>query len=127
MVFSIAPDAGLVPGRNVSNTANIYFDFNEPVITEPAVFGVEVGTSIATQEASMFRAYPNPVEDELFMQWPGGGAVRFELLDATGRRIRTGAGCCGTGSLNMKGIAPGAYLLRMIAGSTIRDLRVIHR
>ncbi|MEZ4738440.1 MAG: hypothetical protein R2818_03570 [Flavobacteriales bacterium] len=39
--FRIAPKDPLVPGEEIINTANIYFDFNPPAITEPSVLVAE--------------------------------------------------------------------------------------
>ena len=38
--FRIRPRLPLLPGEEISNIANIYFDFNPPVITEPSVLTV---------------------------------------------------------------------------------------
>ncbi len=38
--FRIEPNVPVLPGTTIENTANIFFDFNPPVITEPAVLTV---------------------------------------------------------------------------------------
>ena len=38
--FRIRPHEGLAVGQQITNIANIYFDFNPPVITEPSVLNV---------------------------------------------------------------------------------------
>jgi hypothetical protein len=38
--FRIKPSEGLAVGNDITNIANIYFDFNPPVITEPSVLNV---------------------------------------------------------------------------------------
>ncbi|MDQ3101651.1 MAG: adhesin, partial [Bacteroidota bacterium] len=44
VMFKITPNSDLQLGDVVENSASIYFDFNEPVITEPAVFTIETST-----------------------------------------------------------------------------------
>ncbi|MEZ4756893.1 MAG: hypothetical protein R2817_08710 [Flavobacteriales bacterium] len=61
--FTVLPAQDLLPGGTVLNAANIYFDFNPPVITEPSVLNVVspirldarawLGGAYDTQTASM--------------------------------------------------------------------------
>lgn len=41
-----------MPGEEITNAANIYFDFNEPVITEPSVLVAEFSVGMSEQRAS---------------------------------------------------------------------------
>ncbi|MBK7102182.1 MAG: hypothetical protein IPH63_10415, partial [Flavobacteriales bacterium] len=38
---------------------HIVFGFNAPIITPPAVFGVDVLASVAEEAGNAFRIYPN--------------------------------------------------------------------
>jgi len=118
--FAMKPVSDLMLGESVSNVANIYFDFNEPVITNEAVFTVESSTAIdplGGAAPSGVELWPNPVEDLLRVQAEVQGAV--EVLDVTGRvmlRERMKGTPC---MLDVRALAPGRYTLR-IAGSHAR-------
>lgn len=79
--FRIAQNPDLVDGTKIENSAAIYFDYNEPVITNTTWH--TIGThfvSVSTDElenSGLLRAYPNPAAD----------AVMFDLKDlvTTGR------------------------------------------
>ena len=63
--FSILPAADLAPGAVVLNAANIYFDFNPPVITPPSVFAVEVNTGLNDGRDGLLLITPVPADDEV--------------------------------------------------------------
>ncbi|MBK9629215.1 MAG: hypothetical protein IPO56_16370 [Flavobacteriales bacterium] len=44
VTFRIRPRTPVLPGTVIENIANIYFDFNPPVITEPSVLVAEFST-----------------------------------------------------------------------------------
>ncbi|MBK6774823.1 MAG: T9SS type A sorting domain-containing protein [Flavobacteriales bacterium] len=86
--FSMKPVNTLMLGASVSNTANIYFDFNEPVITNAAVFTVDDNTATMEVALTHMQLSPNPVSDALtviFAQ-PQQGAL-LEVVDVTGRVV----------------------------------------
>lgn len=57
------------PGTQIKNTANIYFDFNEPVITNTAINTIETLTGIKSQSAGEngWNIYPNPSSGILYL------------------------------------------------------------
>lgn len=111
--FRIRPKLPLLPGTAIANSANIYFDFNEPVITEPCVLTAEIGTGVAGTGAEQVRLMPNPTDGLLYVQLPEGVDRAFSVWSADGRRVavpfvRTGT----TLRLDVHGLAPGLYVLR---------------
>ena len=66
--FRIRPNLPLLPGTTISNTAYIFFDFNEPVITEPSVLTASVGTYILEQQnGAGLLLMPNPTSGSLIV------------------------------------------------------------
>lgn len=84
--FRIKPAAPLSPGTIMSNTANIYFDFNEPVITEPSVLVVETTTGTAGPDARRTRVFPNPAQETIWIEAPYG-LRSVEIRSADGRQV----------------------------------------
>jgi len=56
--FSMLPATDLQDGATISNIAHIVFDFNEPIITPPAVFTVDVLAGVHTQATEQMHVYP---------------------------------------------------------------------
>lgn len=63
--FRIKLNEPVLPGTVIENTANIYFDFNEPVITEPSVLVAEFSTEVQENGKEGLRLHPNPASDML--------------------------------------------------------------
>ena len=63
--FRIKPRQPLTPGTQIENIANIYFDYNPPVITEPSVLTVEFNTGVQANALTGFELYPNPAQDQV--------------------------------------------------------------
>ena len=57
------------PGTQIKNTAYIYFDFNEPVVTNTAINTIETVTSIKSQSFNEngWNVYPNPSTGALYI------------------------------------------------------------
>jgi uncharacterized repeat protein (TIGR01451 family) len=90
VVFHIDPKAGLSAGTQIINEANIYFDFNEPVLTAPWVY--EIGGPLVATEVLVstlaVQVSPNPASDVVFFNCPDNcNDLVFKILDAQGRTL----------------------------------------
>lgn len=94
--FSIAQDPELPDGTKLENSAAIYFDFNDPIITDISAHTVMrdfLEIASGTEEVPAAFAYvlsPNPVAGELRIQLPDytDGNWEFVLYDVLGRPVR---------------------------------------
>jgi len=123
--FRIRPRMPLLPGTTIENIANIYFDFNPPVITEPSVLVATMGTSVLEQVPGPgFTVYPNPASDRLFLRWDKGYTPSgdWRLMTADGRILRSGDLASGDGSIDLAGLSNGTYFLctRTTEGLAVR-------
>ncbi|RLC96004.1 MAG: hypothetical protein DRI46_14275, partial [Chloroflexi bacterium] len=83
--FRIKPVSTLMAGDEVENTANIYFDFNEPVITDPSVFEVTIPTNVPELDIEGMKMWPNPVNGSLWLLLSDAEPNTIEILDLTGK------------------------------------------
>lgn len=87
VLFKIKTLSTLTLGDTFSNDAEIYFDYNHPIITNDYVTTVQ--NQLSTSEISKnsdFKIYPNPVVDILHFQ--GREKVeKVQIFDASGRII----------------------------------------
>jgi uncharacterized repeat protein (TIGR01451 family) len=116
--FSIKPIPSLADGAQVSNTANIYFDFNEPVITEPSIFQVDMGASVSEHGAPGAHIWPNPATDVLVIDLPSamGTKGRCVVYDAMGRQMLQVPATGQRTIVSLAPLAPGAYRIHLIGG-----------
>jgi Secretion system C-terminal sorting domain len=65
--YTIKPKTGLPANTVITNTADIYFDFNAPVITNQTfntlVYTLPTGVTLVTKAASKITVKPNPFSD----------------------------------------------------------------
>ncbi len=118
----IKPVLPLVPGTLISNTANIFFDFNEPVITEPSVLVAELSTGVQRLEKRQLRLQPNPASDQLHVS-SDGGIDAVTVLAADGREMMRRSLRSSNTSIDVSALRSGAYVLlaTLYNGSTLRE------
>ena len=87
--FRIRPRLPLTPGTQIENTANIYFDFNPPVITDPSVLMVEFNTSVKTNgTVQNLWLMPNPTSGSLEVRVSNGNAAGLlQVVSVDGRVV----------------------------------------
>jgi uncharacterized repeat protein (TIGR01451 family) len=122
--FRIRPVLPLLPGTEIENIANIFFDFNPPVITEPSVLVAEFSTELSgvPVPVAALSVYPNPTKDAVTVRLDGSALQRLVLTALDGRVVAE-IECSGTSaSFDIGGVAAGSYTLvvRTTEGRTIR-------
>lgn len=115
VAFRLKPVAGLQPGTAITNIANIYFDFNPPVITEPSVLVAETSTGVGAADERILQVYPNPTDDRITVVI--AEPMRVVLHDATGRVALAARLGQGSQELGLQGLGPGVYALTATSGT----------
>jgi hypothetical protein len=65
IAFKIKTKPTLVLGNTFSNSANIYFDYNFPIVTNTATTTIAALSNPSFEFANYFSLYPNPATNEL--------------------------------------------------------------
>jgi len=100
------------------------------LITPDATVGVGEGGPVAF---ALHGARPNPARGnrlQVAFALPSGAAARIELLDVSGRQVRSrDVGSMGTGrhTVNLsegRSVAPGVYWVRLTQGANRKTMRV---
>lgn len=103
-----------VIGQVIENTANIYFDFNEPVITNTAINTYVAPNGIGEMsENGKMMIYPNPAEDRLFVQ--SKNSATYSVLDLTGKVILEQKEYSMQTSFDIQGLSAGVYFLKSVS------------
>ncbi|HRH71211.1 MAG TPA: T9SS type A sorting domain-containing protein [Flavobacteriales bacterium] len=108
--FRIRPHQPVAPGTVIENIANIYFDFNPPVITEPSVLEAEFSTGVQERSQDAIRMMPNPVNDELRIS-SNSGIASLRIIAADGREVLARTVRAANTSIAVDRLQAGAYLL----------------
>jgi uncharacterized repeat protein (TIGR01451 family) len=112
VTYRIKPKADIVEvGDVVNSTAGIFFDFNEPVITNTATTTFVEALSIAVHNAGNVLFYPNPVQDVLYISTLQSTLQSAYIYDINGSLcLQSGA----DGAIDTKGLTSGIYMLKVI-------------
>jgi hypothetical protein len=131
--FRVQPKSTLALGEIIPNRAHIFFDYNSPVRTNTTTTTVLMPTAIlASRPQAAWQAYPNPADEALTItaELPQAGTVRLELLDVLGRPVQQQM-LSTSGSLrytlDLRGTAPGFYVLRLALPDGSSSSRTIVR
>ncbi|MEO8588457.1 MAG: T9SS type A sorting domain-containing protein [Flavobacteriales bacterium] len=127
--FRIAPVAGLANDATVENSASITFDFNAPIVTEPAVFTVDdLTSSVVEQGTPDFTVYPNPA-DEMIWLGRAGQVVgsQVQVLDVSGRVTLDQLLVPGLEALDISILPAGIYQLRVTGSAQVSTARFVKR
>ncbi len=126
VTFRIAQKPDLPDGTEIDNKAAIYFDFNDPVITNTAFH--TVGQPFVTVEVSdpttpgvTVAVQPNPFRDRAVLRLEGTGVRHgvLTLADAQGRIVRTQTFADGQCILERNGLPAGLYFFRIDTGGAV--------
>jgi len=116
--FSMLPATDLQDGATVTNIAHIVFDFNEPIITPPAVFSVDVLAGITSStEQRTFQLVPNPAHDRIQIRLESTALVQYRVNDALGRVVMNGT-VTPNGWVDIQILSAGPYLLDVLYKGT---------
>ena len=129
--FTIDHNANLQRGDSFRNRAGIFFDFNEPIITEYANTRIAPlpPMVVSTRQTERFdlpiALSPNPVRDLLRVELPGpalvgaGAGLSIEIVDGFGRVLRTVSGVSTASSVDVAELPSGVYTLGVRNGSQL--------
>jgi hypothetical protein len=113
LIYAIDMLPGLAEGTVIENTANIYFDFNDPVITNTTINTIDnaVGITDASQRPNGFHMYPNPTADEVTITMTDAEGFTVQLHNSMGQLMRSER-CAATSLLmEVSELPSGIYLI----------------
>ena len=126
--FRIRPRLPLLPGEEITNIANIYFDFNPPIITEPSVLVAEFSTGIdpVGNVPPGLRVSPNPTFGPVRIDGIGKQLGELRVMDMSGRQVLHTSTPQTVLDLDLSDVPAGAYVIESTSGTgTIQRTRLI--
>jgi uncharacterized repeat protein (TIGR01451 family) len=92
VLFRIQPKPNLPLGTVIVNKADIYFDFNEPVVTDPWIYtlGQPLLSAVAAESDLPVWLAPNPASDVVHFQCPdASGPLQFRVYNPQGKLLQS--------------------------------------
>jgi uncharacterized repeat protein (TIGR01451 family) len=96
VTFHVEQVPNLSPGTEISNDADIYFDFNDPIITNNYVHRIYEGfvdvasVEIIQSEKAGVLIYPNPNNGDFSIKLNNSFNGEYRISDQVGRIVKTG-------------------------------------
>ena len=90
VIYRISPISGIVDGTQISNRADIYFDFNSAVLTNTTLNTMVTVIPVGVNEiprTDLSYVYPNPVSDVSILVVPNSAEMDLRIYDVQGREI----------------------------------------
>jgi uncharacterized repeat protein (TIGR01451 family) len=124
LVFKVKPKAGYALGDVIPNIANIYFDFNPPIVTEPCV--TEFVNSLATRDFALdnFRVSPNPVKNNLKVS-NDSVIDTITVTSVLGQVVLEKSVNALDAVIDLSGLSNGVYLIKATSLSATKTLKIV--
>ncbi|MFN6114590.1 MAG: T9SS type A sorting domain-containing protein [Flavobacteriales bacterium] len=106
--------------------ANIYFDYNPPVITEPSVLVAEFSTGVAHDPGRLrLLLSPNPAQHAVTIVAGEERITRWALFTSDARMVRSSSAAGGMAMIDIEDLAPGTYIVQAESMSGTRYQAVL--
>ena len=119
VTFHVEQVPDLAPGTEISNDADIYFDFNAPITTNTTMHRIFEGfvSVLNLQDLSkgkkQFILYPNPTSSEITITSEKFSIEAYTLCDQMGRVVGSGKLTGTNTTISLSSLSKGIYLLKV--------------
>jgi hypothetical protein len=113
----------LVLGDTFSNVANIYFDYNFPIVTNN--FTTNIQNALGTQQnysVNDINTYPNPVYNVLHFKTENK-IIKVEVYDVLSRIISTNPVI--DNKVDLSDLKNGSYILKLFTTKGVATTKII--
>jgi hypothetical protein len=123
--FKIKAKNNLAVSDTIKNTANIYFDFNAPIITNTTKNYATVAGFNDVRNANNFSVYPNPFREELSINRNENSKAVLEIYNLLGEQILQREIQDKRITLSTQTWPAGIYIVKMIGDKDVVTTRVV--
>ncbi|MFT3796398.1 T9SS type A sorting domain-containing protein [Flavobacterium sp.] len=114
VLFKIKTKPSLVLGDTFSNTASIYFDYNHPIVTEPAVTTIAALGKRDFAFSEQFSIYPNPAGNMLNIQSKNSTAIQsVAIYNLLGQLVLKVINAQQAKSIDVSALQSGNYFIKI--------------
>lgn len=125
LLYKIKSRNGLMAGDAVTGRANIYFDYNFPILTDPAITTFDVLGLGDFEKDNLVVVYPNPSKGIVKIDAVDTAIKSIQLYDIQGRLLQIGLVNDASVSVDISGRAPGVYVLKIVTEKGIQAVKLI--
>jgi uncharacterized repeat protein (TIGR01451 family) len=124
ITFQIKPKAGYAVGDIINNVANIYFDFNPAIVTEPCITEFVSALSNNDFVFDNFKTFPNPVTNVLKIS--NDSAIdAIEVSSLLGQKVMTKSVNDLQTEIDMSQLTNGIYFVKVSADGNEKTVKIV--
>ncbi len=117
IAFKIKPKSNVQVGDIISGVADIYFDFNPPIITNTVNTEIVEPLSIDEVSAEIVKLYPNPARNTI--QITSSQVIEaLTVIDINGRELQTLEILTTDYTLDISNLSKGVYFIELLSGES---------
>ena len=125
VAFKIKTKSTLVLGNSFSNSANIYFDYNFPIVTNTAT--TTVSNSLVNQDfefTKYFNLYPNPAKNSLNIKTKNDLTISsLSIYNTLGQLVQVITSP--TKTIDISELKTGSYFIKIVSDKRISGTKFI--
>jgi len=132
IAYKIKARTDVAVGNTIDNTANIFFDYNQPIRTNTAQAKILIATTTKQNKSKdgKMNIYPNPNNGifTISFESKNNASIQLELLDATGNIIyqeNKAHQTKTTFTINQTNLAKGIYWIKLSEGKEVYTNAII--
>lgn len=123
ILFKIKTLSTLNIGDSFSNEANIYFDYNAPIITNNETTTIQENLSTGEFNLYNIKIYPNPIEDSFKIENLSNSTIKtIELFNISGKKIKQ---FYNSESYDVNDLPSGVYFIKIKTEQTETNRKLI--
>lgn len=124
ITYKVKPISSIAVGNVIPNWANIYFDYNAPIVTNVA--STTIGPNLANDTFAFnnFKYSPNPVKSSLFIS-NGATIDSIEITSITGQKVMNLPVNNLQTEINLSKLSKGIYFVKVSSESQEKIVKVI--
>ncbi|RYM34933.1 T9SS type A sorting domain-containing protein [Brumimicrobium glaciale] len=132
VTFTVDQVPNLPNGTIINNQADIYFDFNSPIITNETVHRINdmIASSplqvneILLIEGNVIKVYPNPNSGMLFIELEKiVEPIDYKITNINGRIVSSGKLSQQKNKIDIRNLSTGLYLIHIDKSETIKIIK----
>ena len=124
VVFKIKTKPTLVVGNTISNSANIYFDYNFPIVTNTATSTFSVLQNDTFEFDNYFTIYPNPVDEVLNLNTKQATEIySLTIYNLLGQQVQTTTNP--TNTVDVSSLKTGNYIVKVVTDKGVSSSKFV--
>lgn len=125
--FKVKPVSSIAVGDNIPNVAQIYFDYNAPIMTNTVntVITDNLGTEIF--ESDSLDYFPNPTSGLIHFSMKNVLIDKLEITDILGKTLISKSLQNTEATIDLSHLNPGIYFAKIRAGNQKKTVKLIRK